>query len=188
MSWITSENGLRAILGKNVYNKFKAVFDACCGGISTEGDPTKFLNQKGEFATITSNSTKSSTQLLGSLIGADFNTTVDQTITLSGGNTFIVTDIIITNASVNMNTAEGITINDGLNIIANFGSTGLGWILTTVLATPSHFVNNNYAIAAGHPLFGSTLNINSNNLTLSIATPQGSAATADIYIFGFILQ
>ena len=49
MGWITSENGLRAILGKTVYSKFKAVFDACCGGISTEGDPNKFLNQQGEF-------------------------------------------------------------------------------------------------------------------------------------------
>lgn len=43
------ENIIKGLLGTTVFNSFKKVFDACCGGISEKGDSNLVLNQKGEW-------------------------------------------------------------------------------------------------------------------------------------------
>ena len=115
---------------------------------------------------------------IGKLIGANMNTTADQIINLTGGTKFIITDIVFTNASVNLNTANIGDFYTGVgrsgNLIAQF-LTGSFAFLTTALK----FINY---ITLG---FSIGFDIAPSTLYFSITTPQGAPATCDIYIFGF---
>jgi hypothetical protein len=40
---------VKDILGEKIFNKVVKILDACCGGISKNGDSAKVLTQTGEF-------------------------------------------------------------------------------------------------------------------------------------------
>jgi len=113
------------------------------------------------------------TGLLGSVTGVNLNLgATDTPITITSAN-YIVTSVVVTNASINLTTATAGIFNAG-------GGVGI--------------------IAADQALTALTAAINFRNLTLSgvgitdrqtagqlqvrCGTPQGAAATADFYIFG----
>jgi hypothetical protein len=113
--------------------------------------------------------------MIGKLIGANMNVTTDQAINLwlPTGTLWRPTKITVTNASISLTTAAG-----GVYPAASKGGTAL--------------------VAAGQAYSGLTASSLSLDLTLatgttvqtispiyfSLTTGQGSAATADIYVYG----
>lgn len=117
------------------------------------------------------------TDLLGKLLGANFNVTTDQIITfpLASNLKWRIRRISVLNTTVNgMATAVGgfysAAAKGGSALVANTQVyTGLTNPLTALdltLALPS------LILAAGTPLY------------FSLTTPHGSAALADIYVYG----
>lgn len=124
--------------------------------------------------------------LIGTLIGANLNTTADQAITLDlrgntrwfgTGNSTAIGSIILTNASGTVTTAVG-----GLYTAAAKGGTALvpntqawstaattGLVRTAWSTTPASTV---WTVTA---------------IYLSLTTPEGSAKTGDIYIYAYLL-
>lgn len=119
--------------------------------------------------------------LIGRLLGANFNVTTDQAIPmfgLSALNKFRVTRITTKNASISLTTAAG-----GIYTAASKGGTAIvaSSQAYTSLSASTLVLDDTIATtpgitiwAAGTPLF------------LALTTAQGSAATADIYVFGDI--
>lgn len=126
---------------------------------------------------------------IGKLIGANLNSTADQVIKLNKGNTFIVTDVIITNISKTLTTAATVQINEGL------GKTGTQvWILNgptvRTITSKTGFMGNSVGGASTviptYPTAaGSTV---SNTIYYSNGVAEGSAATCDIYVYGYTLK
>lgn len=114
--------------------------------------------------------------LLWSLIGANMNTTADQA--LAKAFTFtnhIIDRILITNASLSLSLAVGgfytAASKGGVAIVAN---TQVFSALTSNVKTLTATLGN------------TDLRVNT-SCYLSLTTAQGSAATVDIYIFGWAL-
>lgn len=108
---------------------------------------------------------------LGRLIGANMNSTSDQAITIASAS-YIITAIVVTNASVNLTTAAG-----GVYTAAAKGG-------TAVVAAGQVYS----ALTAATKQLALTLNDTDrrtvSTLYLSLTTGQGSAATADVYVYG----
>jgi hypothetical protein len=52
MAWngnLKDNKKVKDILGEKIFNKVVKILDACCGGISKDGNPNAFLNQQGEW-------------------------------------------------------------------------------------------------------------------------------------------
>lgn len=112
--------------------------------------------------------------LIGVLRGADMNSTTDQPIVCSPIR-YIIRRVIVTNASVNLTTAVG-------GIYTSPTKTGVPIVpagqVYTSLTSPSKFIDTSL-----HALT-STDTFTNPGVYLSLTTPQGAAATADIYIYG----
>jgi hypothetical protein len=115
------------------------------------------------------------TDLLFTKTGANFNTTADQQLSPTFLGKYRVKRIVVLNTSVNgMSTAAGgvyTAASKGGSAIVAAGQvyTGLTNALTALeltLALP------NLVLASGTPLY------------LSLTTPQGAPATADVYVYG----
>lgn len=127
--------------------------------------------------------------LLGSLIGANMNSTADQTIALTsptGTTKFVPTQIIYTNASISLTTAAG-----ALYSAASKSGPLLG---TTATSSFSYLTTSSLALSVGGgPAQGNAadqteLCTSSCNVFLSLTTAQGATATVDVYVFGDVLQ
>jgi hypothetical protein len=113
--------------------------------------------------------------LLGVLKGANLNTTADQPITIVSASKYQVTQILVTNASGTPSLAVG-----GFYTAASKGGTALvaATQVYSALTAASKFVNvTMLAILTTDVRTESTL-------YFSLTTAQGSAMTADIYVFG----
>lgn len=113
-------------------------------------------------------------QLIGVIKGADFNSTADQTF-YTKSSSFIIRRITVTNASTSLTTAVG-------GIYGQANKAGSAVVANTqvysALTTAIKYVDLTLTAGVGS-------NIASNRtLYFSLTTPQGSAATADIYVFG----
>jgi hypothetical protein len=112
--------------------------------------------------------------LIGLLRGANMNTTADQPIVCTPRR-YIIRRIIFAGASLNLTTAAG-------GIYTNLGKAGTAIVPTgqvyTSLTGSSKFID-----ASLHALT-STDTFTNQGLYLSLTTPQGAAATVDIYIYG----
>ena len=127
--------------------------------------------------------------LIGYLPNFNMNSTSDQIIGLTGGYTFVITDVIITNASTSLTTAADFEIWSGpsrsgdLIVVSNAGINDALLSLTA---------SNSYVSRDGNS--NDVLSINQSNKTVgslmyaSLSTPQGSSATVDIYVYGHILS
>lgn len=119
--------------------------------------------------------------LLGQLISANMNSTADQQITIfSAPAKYIIRRIVVTNASVSLTTAVGGVfpqVSKGGTAIVAAGQVYSG--LTGV----AKFID--LTIASSYTSGGDTLT--ATNVFLSLATAQGTAATADVYVFGDIV-
>lgn len=127
---------------------------------------------------------------LGMLKGANLNTTADQLILLSGGSRFIILDVVITNASVNITNAKAGQINDGANkggnevfntAHSNFASDLMQNLTTPLRVTSGSLTFSMYFASAVTNSVGSSV-------YFSLGTPQGVACTADVYIHGSIIS
>ncbi|MGA1280838.1 MAG: hypothetical protein ACO3YZ_04650 [Candidatus Nanopelagicaceae bacterium] len=119
--------------------------------------------------------------LLGQLISANMNSTADQQITIfSAPAKYIIRRIVVTNASVSLTTAVGgvypAVSKGGTAIVANSQA-------YSGLSASGKFID--LTIASGYTSGGDVLT--ATNVYLSLTTPQGAAATADIYVFGDIV-
>jgi hypothetical protein len=143
------------------------------GGIST---PT----QKMTMSALGGVTGVGQTGIIGFLKSANMNITTDNTIplTLAGASKFVITSILVTNASISLTTAQGgvySAASKGGNAIV--ASTQAYSALTTStsllsLTLASAGTNQTYAVS---------------NLYLNLTNAQGAAATADIYVFGIPL-
>ena len=106
--------------------------------------------------------------MIGSLIGANFNSTADQAISLTVG--YRVTKVTVTNASVNMTTAAG-----GFYSEAAKAGTAVVAATQVYTALTSATVTLDCTIAVVMAL---------STLYFSLTTGQGVAATADIRVYG----
>lgn len=120
-------------------------------------------------------------KVLGKLIGANMNVTTDQAIELTAA--CVVTDIIVTNASVSLTTAAGgiysAISKGGTAIIAAaqaYSALTAATIAIKLSSTPSWM-----RIATGS-------NATPLSIWLSLTTGQGTAATADVYVLGIDLS
>jgi hypothetical protein len=115
---------------------------------------------------------------LGVLKGANFNVDTDQAIPIPTGGPFVIRQVIVTNASTNLTTAAG-----GFYTAASKG--GVAFVANTQVftaCTAATKVQDCTLAAAGDDDTSSA-----STLYLSLTTPQGAAATADVYIFGDLL-
>ena len=132
-------------------------------------------------------------KVLTSQRGASFNTITDQPLVLPGSIlAFMLTGIVVTNASLNMTTAVGGfysgALKTGTQIVA---ASQTYTTLTTpnVLAFPVLTANiPTTRFSAANLLvntFGATTGL---TIYFSLTTPQGAIATADVYLLGIDLS
>jgi hypothetical protein len=116
-------------------------------------------------------------QIIGTKIGANFNVTTDQAIPITriGSQKYLITKIVVTNASISLTTAAGgvyqTTSKGGTAIVASSQAYSALSATTTALNL-TLAINRTYTL---------------DNIYLSLTTAQGAAATADVYVFGVIL-
>lgn len=112
--------------------------------------------------------------IIGSLIGANFNSVADQAITISPSK-YIIRFIVVTNASISLTTAVG-----GFYTGAGKGGTILVAAAQTysALTAPTKKLDVTLAAVVGTDTFAVT------PIYLSLTTPQGAAATADVFVLG----
>lgn len=115
---------------------------------------------------------------LGKLIGANFNSTADQAITLAlPSPNWIIHAFTVCNPSVSMTTAVGgvysAAAKGGVQLVA--ASQVWSGLTTNAVNTVGSCVS---APAQSSALF------NVSTIYLSLTTPQGAAATADVYVYG----
>lgn len=125
-----------------------------------------------------------SQRVLTSFIGANFNDTGDQPLLLPPAITaFMLTGIIITNASISFTTAIG-----GFYPAAFKAGTALvaaGQVYSS-LTTSAKLLSATLAAAVATTRY-SVANLPDWKIYLSLTTAQGAAATADCYVLGIDL-
>jgi hypothetical protein len=116
----------------------------------------------------------------------------DQTIALSGGNTFIITDIVLTNASavpVHVFDTEwwGGTARTGINYADYSGGSPSGSPLP--LANANQYMSiSNGEISKPSPAAGNSLSTCGPVIYFTVGTPEGTTLTCDMYIYGYVLN
>lgn len=119
-------------------------------------------------------------KMIAKLVGANMNVTTDQAMVMFGAVKYIIRRIIATNASTNLSggaAAGGIyteVSKTGINVV------GSGQLYTG-LTTSGKFID--LTLAAGVTADVSI----ATTLFFSLSVANGSAATADIYVFGEVL-
>ena len=146
-----------------------------------------YVPGQGDFADMFDTVNKSKT-LLGIFTGANLNVLTDQVIALDGGATYVITDVLITNASTSLTAAANAQLWDGA---AKTGTNISSSVVSAVeklrlLITAGKFINKDFSGMTMYP--AGTGVTNSGTVYFSMGTIQGGAATADIYIFGFIIS
>jgi len=121
--------------------------------------------------------------LLGTLIGANMNSTADQIITkFSNPSKYIIRRIVVANASISLTTAAG-----GVYTAASKGGVAVVAAAQAYssLTTSALFLDLTLSTSGSA---STTVKSSIPNLYLSLTTAQGAAATADVYVYGDILQ
>jgi hypothetical protein len=121
--------------------------------------------------------------LLGKLISADMNSTDDQRIVMfSNPSKFILRRIVVTNASISLTTAAG-----GVYTAASKGGTAVvaSSQAYSSLSASTLFLDLTLSTTGSA---STTVKSSIPNLYLSLTTAQGAAATADVYVYGDILE
>lgn len=118
-------------------------------------------------------------QVLWTLTGADMDDDTDQAFTKRGTfSNFLITKIRVVNASVDLDTAAG-----GIYEAAEKGGTAIVADSQAYSALTAATLGTDLTITA-HGLDV----LSAEALYLSLTTPQGAAATADVYVIGIPLS
>ena len=124
------------------------------------------------------------------------NTTFDQAIALVGGTTYIITDVVFCNPSIALNNAADGRMYQGTFRSGNQLVTEIG--MPTVLQAPGNFENTNtsqqtlplsdcqYVYLGQGDSFKPGINSCTSPIYFSLGTAEGTAATIDCYVFGYI--
>lgn len=152
---------------------------SCGGPYQTAGADLRLYNDGlGNWVILSSGGGGSGGGFGGQLLGANFNSTADQAIPIICPPSFpcIVDDIYVDNASVALSTAVG-------GIYTGPGKTG-GQVVAAGQAYSQ--LTTNAANASGNSLsFIGAIAVNTGVLYLSLSTPQGAPATADVHVHIF---
>lgn len=114
-----------------------------------------------------------SVRQIAHLASVNFNSSADQAISLPSGQSWVVTGIIATNVTVNLTTAAG-----GVYTGAAKGGTAIvaaGQVYTALTGSATQILR--LTIAASPTVSNGTI-------YFSLTTPQGSAATGGLFVFG----
>lgn len=126
--------------------------------------------------------------LAGSLIGANFNSTADQAISLTGpASNWIVSRIIVDNCSASLTTAKGTfyaAASKTTNIVGSTSGTTTWAGITNSNAVWIYQPSGLNVADAGALFHGVYYTTASQTIYLSLTTAQGSAATCDVYVIG----
>lgn len=115
------------------------------------------------------------TDLLGKLLGANFNVTTDQEIPLNNSIRFRITRIVVLNTTVpGMGTAAG-----GLYTLASKAGTAIVAAAQVYTGLTNAATALNLTVAVPN-----LVQAPASRLFFSLTTPQGAAALADIYVYG----
>ena len=154
------------------------------------GDSNRYLAYRYDFVEVVSNGANwdviapqwnqvgggNSSYPCGRIIGANMNSTADQAINIGGWGKFMVTGITTANASTSLTTAAG-----GVYTATSKGGTAVIAAATTYTANTTA-AKASSASAVGAAYGDTSLVVPGAVLYLSLTTPQGSAATADITV------
>lgn len=152
-----------------------------CNGVKVTGAMVKTWAQSGLVS--------SRLMKLGTKIGADFNVTTDQSITLTGSSFYVVSGVVITNCSASLTTAKGAFYTAAAKTSPLWAQTA-----TTAYTGLDGTAGRSQSIgftggASGAANAGSSLAFTGPaTIFLSLTTPQGAAATCDIRVFGYDLS
>jgi hypothetical protein len=111
-------------------------------------------------------------QVIGQLLGANFNVTTDQAIPLWPGKAGIVTHIVVTNASTSLTLAAG-------GFYAGAGKTG-----SIIVAAAQVYSALTAAGLALMPAVAVPVRVTGGQIFFALTVAQGGVATADIYVCG----
>jgi hypothetical protein len=126
--------------------------------------------------------------LIGRLIGANMNSTADQTVPMliPTGAYYVPSSMVVKNCSTSLTTAKGQVYDaasKGGNVL--FGSA------TTQVFTSCTGVGTAETLAATAATGGTAGAVvdsgSANPPILSLTTAQGAAATADVYVYGYVI-
>ena len=117
--------------------------------------------------------------VIGYIKGANMNITTDQQFTWCAGGQFVVTQMLATNASISLTTAAG-----GVYQSASKGGAVIVAAATTYSALTTSALAQVTAAAATSTILFNSAAMPYFNLT----TPQGAAATADIFLLGIAIS
>lgn len=127
-------------------------------------------------------------RVVGKLLGANLNSTADQAIAIqisdadnivtTGAGQMVVTDVLVTNASVSLTTAVG-----GVYTAASkSGAIVANTQVYSALTAATKYLKLTLTGAALTDVLDLA------NLYFSLTTAQGAAATADIYVYARLFQ
>jgi hypothetical protein len=114
-------------------------------------------------------------RLLASFQGVNVNATGDTVLPVINTNSYGVSNVIFTNASVSLTTAAA-----GLFTAPSAGGTGIVANAALSAMTASTVVSQRTV--------ASTALQTGQNLYLNVGTAQGAAATMDVYVYGYDLS
>lgn len=143
------------------------------------------INQGGTGATtaqLAANALNARVRLLGKIVGANFNVTTDQPIASLPAK-YLITSIIVTNASTSLTTAKG-SLYDAATKGGVALLTGGATQVYTTCVNPTNWMSMPLS-GGGGPTGGPATNTGAaTTIYLSLTTAQGAPATADVYVFG----
>jgi hypothetical protein len=114
-------------------------------------------------------------RLLASFQGVNVNATGDTVLPIVNTNTWSVSNVIFTNASVSLTTAAA-----GVFTAPSAGGTGIVANAALSALTGSTIVSQRTVASTALQTGG--------NLYVNVGTAQGAAATMDVYVYGYDLS
>lgn len=132
-------------------------------------NPVGILYNNGQLASL----------LLGKKEGVDFNSDADQLIQINNADKYVIRRILVTNATVDLDTAVG-----GIYTASTKGGSTV--VAATQVYTGLSSIDKFLDLTLDTLALGSVLT--DDTLYFSLTTAQGEPATADIYIFGDVLN
>lgn len=119
-------------------------------------------------------------RLLATVIGANMNSTADQAFVKNGAwSTGFVDKITVRNASISLTTVQG-----GIYTAASKAGTAIVAASQAYSALTTAFLGIDLTVTAGGKSAASLIT----NMVLSLTTGQGAAATADFYLYGYVVS
>jgi hypothetical protein len=137
--------------------------------MANPGPATTVTNHPSNLAT------NQAIRLLASFQGVNVNATGDTVLPIVNTNSYSVSNVIFTNASVSLTTAAA-----GVFTAPSAGGTGIVANAALSAMTGSTIVSQRTVASTALQTGG--------NLYVNVATAQGAAATMDVYVYGYDLS